>query len=216
MDKSAERRLGEGLAKLGLTVPPGCVGQLLGYADLLLRWNERVNLTAITAPEEVVEKHLLDSLAVTPEVQGATSLIDLGAGAGLPGLPLALAIPGLSVVLVEGVGKKVAFLKSAIVALGLVGRVRAVQVHAAGKPEAEGIPPADVVISRAFREPAGFLSLATAYLGAQGRAVAMLGQLPEASTLEAAAAQAGLRVVGTRSWNLPFSGDPRAAAVFAR
>lgn len=79
------RRLEEGLGALGLTLGPPAVNRLWAYAEALLRWNEKVNLTAITNPTEVVDKHLLDSLAVVPEVAGASTLLDLGAGAGLPG-----------------------------------------------------------------------------------------------------------------------------------
>ena len=117
----------------------------------LIKWNAKVNLTAITAPEEVLEKHFLDSLAVLPEVEGAASLLDLGAGAGFPGLPLKLARPWMAVTLVDAVGKKVGFLKAAIAALGLK-EARGLHARAEGKPEAEGMPRAELLIARAFRD----------------------------------------------------------------
>ena len=88
------QRLQDGLRGLGAGLPEGALGvseaqaaQLFRYMGELLKWNAKVNLTAITQPEEVLEKHFVDSLAVLPEVAGATSLMDLGAGAGFPGLP---------------------------------------------------------------------------------------------------------------------------------
>src|SRR3979409_337267 len=83
------------------------------HVDLLLKWNKSINLTAITDPDEVVEKHVLDSLALAP-VLPSGSLLDVGTGAGFPGIPVAIARPELEVVLVDSVQKKVAFLKNAL------------------------------------------------------------------------------------------------------
>ncbi len=214
MEKSPVAQLVEGLERLGLDVPAGVPKRLWDYAQELLRWNARVNLTAITRPDEVVEKHLLDSLAVLPEVRGATSLLDLGAGAGLPGIPLALALPELSVVLADAVGKKVAFMKTALVKAGLAGRGRVVHVRAGGQPDGEGLGRAQVVISRALMDVEPWLALARAYLAPGGRVVAMLGQTPDEGALRAAGEKAGLRLFSRRTWALPFSGDPRGAAAF--
>src|SRR6478735_9783913 len=92
---------------------------LLAYLALLVRWNSTYNLTAVRDPREMVAKHLLDSLAMHPYVNDIVSLADLGTGAGLPGIPLAIAKPGLQVSLVESNGKKVRFLREAIRKLGL-------------------------------------------------------------------------------------------------
>ena len=132
------RRLEEGLGALGLTLGPPAVDRLWAYAEALLRWNEKVNLTAITNPTEVVDKHLLDSLAVVPEVAGASTLLDLGAGAGLPGIPLAVALPELKCTLVDAVAKKVAFMKTGAVKAGVTGRVRAMHQRVAGRPRQRG------------------------------------------------------------------------------
>lgn len=194
-----DKTLSDGVSRMGLSLPNGAREALLSYARELLKWNQKVNLTAITAPEEVVEKHLLDSLAVLPEVEGAKSLLDLGAGAGLPGIPLALALPELQVTLVDALAKKVGFMKHAIAMLGLAGRVRAAHARAEGKPAAEGLPLAEVVISRALIEVQGWRALAAPYVAPGGRIVAMLGQ-----TTDPAA----------RRYTLPLSGDPRAVLVF--
>src|SRR5687768_12748080 len=92
VDKTAQLAFTDGAARLGLELSAGVLPTLELWVAELLKWNARVNLTAITEPLEVVEKHLLDSLAVLPEVAGATTLLDLGAGAGLPGIPLAAAL----------------------------------------------------------------------------------------------------------------------------
>ena len=214
MDNSAPPLLSQGLERLGLTIPLEAQGRLLAYARELLKWNEKVSLTAITQTGEVVDKHLLDSLAVLPEIQGATHLLDLGAGAGLPGIPLAIAIPGLRVTLVDAVAKKVSFMKSGAVKGGVANRVKALHARAEGQPEQEGLPGADLVISRAFMDVGPFLLLARAYLAPGGRIVTMLGQTPPTEVLVDLASAAGLELTTRRTFQLPHSGDPRGVAVF--
>lgn len=117
-DLSALRpELEAGLRTLGLDV--ALATPLLDYVALLVRWNATYNLTAIRDPREMIAKHLLDSLAMHPYVDDVARLADLGTGAGLPGIPLAIAKPGLQVSLVESNGKKVRFLREAIRKLGL-------------------------------------------------------------------------------------------------
>ncbi|NOK19646.1 16S rRNA (guanine(527)-N(7))-methyltransferase RsmG [Corallococcus carmarthensis] len=208
-------QLASGCSALGVTVGPDVGPQLQRLMAELLKWNAKVNLTAITAPEEVLEKHFLDSLAVLPEVTGATSLLDLGAGAGFPGLPLKLVLPGMGVTLVDTVGKKVAFIKAAAASLGLTG-VRGLHARAEGKPETEGIPRAQVLIARAFMDLPDWLGLAPAYVEEGGRVVAMLGKAQTDAELQARAAERNLRVVSARAYRLPFSGAERQVAVFAK
>src|SRR5690606_41371864 len=93
-----------GLAELGLA--PSLADPLLAYLALLQRWNATHNLTAIRDPEQMVTLHLLDSLAIVPHVAGISRLAGLGTGAGLPGIPLAIARPQLQVTLVDSHGKK--------------------------------------------------------------------------------------------------------------
>jgi 16S rRNA (guanine527-N7)-methyltransferase len=215
VDKSALSRLTDGLARIAVTLPADSPERLLAWADELLKWNRKLNLTAITAVPEVIEKHLLDSLAVLPEVTGATHLLDLGAGAGLPGIPLAVALPTLEATLVDAVDKKVSFMKSAAVKAGVTPRVKARHARAAGNPAQEGLPTVDLVISRAFMDVGPFLQLARHYVIPGGRVVAMLGQAPTEAVLRDLAATAGLEFVSRRTFTLPFSNDPRGVAVFA-
>jgi 16S rRNA (guanine527-N7)-methyltransferase len=205
-----------GALRLGLTLPAQTAGALWDYASELLRWNMRVNLTAITEPSEVVEKHLLDSLAVLPELVGSTQLLDLGAGGGLPSIPLALALPRLGVTLVDAVQKKVGFLKHAAARLGLAPRVRAVHLRALGNPQREGLALADTVIARAFMEVGEFTRLAKPYLQPRGRVVALLGRAPSELALRAMAEAEGLMLERFRAYTLPWSGDPRAVVVLRK
>lgn len=214
MDKSLEVHLAEGVAALGVALPPDGVERLLAYLAELLKWNARVNLTAITDPREAVEKHLVDSLAAVADVQGATDLLDLGAGAGLPGIPLAVALPELKATLVDAVEKKVAFMKVGAVKAGVAGRVRAVHARAQGRPDDEKLPRASVVISRAFMDVGPFLALAGKYVAPGGRVVVMLGRTPPDEELVRVGQGAQMRLGGVRRFALPWSGDPRGVAVF--
>jgi 16S rRNA (guanine527-N7)-methyltransferase len=216
VDNSPAHLLAQGLDALALTVSCEDQSRLLAWMDELLKWNTKVSLTAITKPHEVVDKHLLDSLAVMPEVQSATHVLDLGAGAGLPGLPLVVVHPTLRATLVDAVEKKVAFMKAAAVKAGIATRVKAIHARAAGHPQQEGLPTVDLVISRAFMDVGPFLALARHYLLPQGRVVVMLGKAPNPAVLTTLAAEAGLSFVGSRTFTLPLSKDPRAVAVFQR
>ncbi len=208
-------RLQQGCLALDVRGGEELAPPLFRFMSELLKWNAKVNLTAITAPEEVLEKHFLDSLAILPELEGAASLLDLGAGAGFPGLPLKLARPALSVTLVDAVGKKVAFLKAVIAGLGLRD-ARALHARAEGLPDKESIPRAEVLVARAFMDLQDWLGLAPAYLLPAGRVVAMLGKALPESELLARASERELRLVSSRQYRLPFSGAERQVAVFAR
>jgi 16S rRNA (guanine527-N7)-methyltransferase len=207
----------KGCEALGVRVGEDVPERLYRLMGELLKWNAKVNLTAITAPEEVLEKHFLDSLAVLPEVEGAGTVLDVGAGAGFPGLPLKMARPSLAVTVVDAVGKKVGYVKAvvAVAGLGLTG-TKAVHARAEGQPEAEGLPRADRVIARAFMDLPDWLKLAPAYLAPGGRVVAMLGKAQPEEELRARAAEKGLVVVSARAYRLPFSGAERQVVVFSR
>jgi len=112
------QRLVDGLAALQIDLPAERVDRLLAYLALLARWNSAYNLSAIRDPADMVTRHLLDSLAILPHVGGGT-LADLGSGAGLPGIPLAIAAPAREVTLVDSNGKKARFLRAAVRELSL-------------------------------------------------------------------------------------------------
>ena len=147
---------------------------LLAYLALLDRWNRTYNLTAIRDPREMVTRHLLDSLAMHPFVENE-ALADLGTGPGLPGIPLAIAKPGLQVMLVESNGKKARFLREAVRTLGLTNaRVAESRAEALDEPGAY-----DAITARALDTLAGIIEVGGHLLRPGGKLLAMKGVRPE-------------------------------------
>jgi len=167
-----QARLEQGIAALGLHVSAEAVSRLLDYQALLERWNAAYNLTAVRDPAEMITRHLLDSLAILPYVQGDT-LADLGTGPGLPGIPLAIVAPGRDILLVDSNGKKVRFLREAIRALKLEG-VRAVQSRV---EDVQG--QFDCITARAFASLADMLGWGGHLLAPGGIWLAMKGKRPD-------------------------------------
>jgi 16S rRNA (guanine527-N7)-methyltransferase len=170
---SAADALAAGLASLGLALDARARDKLLAFVALIHKWNRVYNLTAIRDPEKMVAHHLLDSLAVVPHLHAA-SLLDVGSGAGLPGIPIALACPQTRVTLLEANHKKSAFLQQAVIelALGNASVVNA-RVEALGPSVVH-----DVVISRAFADLGEFATLAGHLVGEDGVLAAMKGVYP--------------------------------------
>ncbi len=164
--------LAAGLTALGIALPEAAQLKLLAFRDLLLKWNRTYNLTALRDPQQAVSHHLLDALAILPHV-GAGPLLDVGSGGGLPGIPLAIARPDLSVTLVDTVQKKAAFLQQAAIELEL----KSVAVHHARVEEMRG--QYAQISSRAFAELARFISLTHHLLAPGGRWLAMKGARPD-------------------------------------
>lgn len=165
--------LAAGLATLGLDLPEASRQKLLVFRDLLLKWNKTYNLTALRDPQQAISHHLLDSLVILPQV-GDGPLLDVGSGGGLPGIPLAIARPGLSVTMVDTVQKKATFLRQAAIELALPN----VAVHHARVEEMSG--QYAQISSRAFAELSLFVSLTRHLLAPGGRWLAMKGVCPDA------------------------------------
>lgn len=152
------------------------------YLKLLLKWNRSYNLTAITDKEEIRIKHFEDSLAVTPFLPRRSSggakagrLLDIGTGAGFPGIPLKIARSDLEIVLLDSVQKKIAFCEAAIRELGLK-RIEAMHGRAEDPKVQSRLGLFDIVISRATFSIVDFLPLAEKYLRPGGAAIAMKGR----------------------------------------
>lgn len=165
-------RLAAGLTRLGIELTTEQNEKLLAFRDLLLKWNKTYNLTALRDPEQAISHHLLDSLAILPHV-GNGPLLDVGSGGGLPGIPLAIARPELSVSMVDTVQKKATFLQQAAIQLGL----KNVTVHHARVEQLAG--QYAQISSRAFAEIGLFISLTRHLLAPGGRWLAMKGVRPD-------------------------------------
>lgn len=170
---SLAAQLAEGVAQLGLALSPQAQARLMDYLVLLQKWNRIYNLTAVREPAKMVSHHLLDSLAVVPQVTAAT-VLDVGTGAGLPGIPLALALPRTHVTLLDSSHKKTAFLQQAKLELKLDN----VAVTCARVEEWRGGRTFELVISRAFSDLAEFIALAGRHVAIGGRLAAMKGVYP--------------------------------------
>ena len=167
------QQLAQGVIELGLALPAGAEQRLLAYLELLQKWNRVYNLTAVRETPRMVSHHLLDCLAAAPHV-GVATLLDVGSGAGLPGIALALALPESRVTLLDSNHKKAAFLRQAVMQLELANaEVVCERAEAWKAPATFG-----VVISRAFSDLAEFVSLAGRHVAAAGRIVAMKGVHP--------------------------------------
>jgi len=169
--------LADGLAALRL--PPTLAPPLLAYLELLARWNKTYNLTSVRDPREMLRKHLLDSLVMQPYVD-AGPLADLGAGPGLPGIPLALAMPQLQVTLVDSNAKMSRFQREAVRVLGL-GNVRVLQSRAENVAEPGAFR---LLTARALDRLAGIVAVGGHLLAPGGRLLALKGQRPDAEIAE--------------------------------
>lgn len=172
-DPALRRVLEEGLEALGLPVEQRLAGDLLAFQGLLARWNRAFNLTAVRDPEDMVVRHLLDCLAIQAWIPPGR-IADIGTGAGLPGIPLALALPDRSFALVDSVGKKVRFVRQTCRELGLYN-VTPVQSRLEDyRPE----QPFDAVVARALAPLDRLAPLAAPLLASGGRLLAMSGRDP--------------------------------------
>lgn len=181
MRAALETALRQGVEALGLTLDEAQIGRLLDYLDLIQKWNKVYNLTALREPAEMLSHHLLDSLAVIAPLCRHSGgrplrLLDVGAGAGLPGVVIAICCPEITVTCVDTVAKKAAFVQQAAVSLklpnlrGLHARVESLQDETGGY---------DLVCSRAFASLADFTTWSRAALAPGAVWMAMKGRHPD-------------------------------------
>jgi 16S rRNA (guanine527-N7)-methyltransferase len=174
-----KRLLIEGAAGLGFRLDDGQVGLFRVYAEELLAWNRRINLTTITRPADIAVKHFIDSLPGAKALKPGWRILDLGSGGGFPGIPLKIVRPDLKVTLVDAVRKKVSFQKQVCRQLGL-GEVQCVhaRIEALGDdPHHKGVY--DAVVSRALTDLGALCRLAAPLLGAHGLVIAYRGRSDE-------------------------------------
>jgi 16S rRNA (guanine527-N7)-methyltransferase len=177
-------KLEAGLQEMGLQITAEQQQKLLDYVAMIYKWNQVHNLTAVREPLDMVTLHILDSLSILPNVQlpyiDCKRLLDVGAGAGLPSIPLAICLPELQVTAIDAVQKKVSFMRQAKAQLGLTnfsvihGRIEEQEVPSKDMPEMF-----DVITSRAFSEIGLFVKLTKHLLADGGRWLAMKGTIPQ-------------------------------------
>jgi len=206
----------DGAHELGVDLTSRQGDQLARFAALLVRWNAVHNLTAIDAPETVLSHHLLDSLSLLQPIariygQKKLRVLDVGAGGGLPGIPLAVAKPEWHVTLVDKVQKKVAFLTQARVELGLTNLEC---VHARAEELATG--PFDLIVSRAFASLEEFVRVSARLIAPDGWWAAMKGAVPRAEIAQLASAFPEVRVADIVKLDVPRLGAERHLILLQR
>ena len=169
-----EESIAPGLAALGIEVAPAQRARMAAHLELVAKWNRVHNLTAVRETGQMVVLHLLDSLTLAPHLRGARTVLDVGSGAGFPGIPIAIARPDLAVTVLDSSGKKCAFLEQAKAELGLDNLQVACERVEQWQPDGRF----DAVVSRAFAELADFVSQARHLVAPGGRMLAMKGVHP--------------------------------------
>ena len=169
-----DEKLSAGLNQLAIKLEVEQQKKLLSYLQLLTKWNQVHNLTAIREPEQMITQHLLDSLSVMSSLNGINTMLDVGSGGGLPGIPLAIARPDLMITLIDSNHKKAAFLRQAKAELGLPNISVVCERVETWQPEQKF----QAVISRAFADVDEFARLASHLLTDGGILLAMKGIYP--------------------------------------
>jgi 16S rRNA (guanine527-N7)-methyltransferase len=201
-------RLLRGLDAMSLALPAEVTGQLLVYLQLLAKWNRAYNLTAVRDIGQMVSRHLLDSLSILPFLNGVR-FADVGTGAGLPGLVLAIAQPQAYFDLLDSNGKKIRFVTQAIAELGLHNA----RAHCARVEQFHAEMLCDAVLTRAFASLPEIVRLCEHLLAANGRLLAMKGNLPDD---EIAALPPHWQVEATHALTVPDEPGQRHLIILSR
>ncbi|MBF0255243.1 MAG: 16S rRNA (guanine(527)-N(7))-methyltransferase RsmG [Gammaproteobacteria bacterium] len=205
---ACQQRLGAGIEQLGLALPADAEVKLLAFLQLLVRWNQAYNLTAVRQPLEMVSRHLLDSLAILPYI-GAGPLLDVGSGAGLPGIPLAIARPQLECSLLDSNGKKIRFIRQAALELGLANltplHMRLEQLHSS-----RGFAQ---ITARAFSDLGQLCRLASPLLAEQGEILALKGTF---DTIAAETQSMNPEYLSVKPLSVPFLSEQQRHLVIYR
>jgi 16S rRNA (guanine527-N7)-methyltransferase len=196
MNRSTQSQLATGLTELGLSYKPEQVDQLLAFIRLLEKWNRVFNLLGEQDSQRILGYHLLDSLAVAPHLRGPR-VLDVGSGAGLPGIPLAIMKPDMRFTLLDSNGKKTRFLKQAVIELSLSERVQVIKSRIEEYRPAQSF---DTVISRAFASLGDFAESCLHLCDQHSIILAMKGRRPDS---EMSTLQSGVEVVSVTPITVP-------------
>lgn len=189
MTDICQERLLEGLSALNLPLADPQVDALLRFIQLIAKWNKAYNLTAVRDPEEMVSLHILDSLAILPHIR-PPRIADIGTGAGLPGIPLAICLPDCRFTLVDSNSKKTRFVQQAVLEL----RLKNVEVLHSRVELLQSEQAFSTVITRAFANMADILKLTGHLLAEDGLLLAMKGQQPDQELAELSSAYSVLPI----------------------
>jgi 16S rRNA (guanine527-N7)-methyltransferase len=217
MESGDRNLLMEGAKAFGVDLDEETVEAFALFFNELMKWNRKINLTAIRTEREVITKHFLDSLSVHPHLPKSSSVLDMGSGAGFPGIPLRMVDSTLQITLIDSVRKKVDFQRHIIRALGLKG-VEAIHGRVQDREILQRMEGRfDRVISRAFADLQIFLPLSSPFLKKGGVALAMKGDLEGETNQDLAEGEKDrYRLQKTLAFTLPFSSLKRTILLFEK
>ena len=217
MEDEDKRFLIEGAKLLGASLDEEAVETFALFLQELLKWNQKINLTAVRTEKGIVLKHFLDSLSPCPYLPGSGRLLDIGSGAGFPGIPIKIARPSLQVTLIDSVHKKVVFQRHILRTLGLQG-AEALHGRAQGTEIRESLGGRfDAVTSRAFSDTETFLKVSHPFLRPGGLALAMKGAIADDEIDHVRKAmKKDYEHRQTLSFVLPFSSFKRSILLFEK
>ena len=217
MDPENKDLLVQGGKTFGIDLNKEIVEGFERYLKELLKWNQKINLTAIRSEKEIILKHFVDSLSVYPYLEQRSSVLDIGSGAGFPGIPLKMVQSSLNMTLIDSVRKKVDFQRHIIRVLGLEG-MEAIHGRVQDKRILENLGGRfDFILSRAFSDLRTFLLLASPFLKKKGMAIAMKGGLNHKDLeVHNEAESFSYRFQKSVSLILPFSSFKRTILLFEK
>jgi len=217
MELENQHLLVEGAEAFGIRLNEKQVAAFDLYLGELLKWNQKINLTAIRSEKGIILKHFLDSLSAFPYLSKTASLLDIGSGPGFPGIPLKIVYPSFEITLIDSVRKKIDFQKHIIRMLGLKG-MEAIHGRIQDKEILQSMTGRfDAVVSRAFADLQTLLVLAFPFLKKGGVLLAMKGELDEQEIgLLSKREETRYRLQGTASFVLPRSSFKRSILLFEK
>lgn len=202
LENSLKKVLESGLQSCDIQLSEEQLRAMMIHADELLKWNRKTNLTAITQPDEMIEKHYIDSILGTIGLDSGSRILDIGSGGGFPGIPLKIFFPDIDILLLDASRKKISFLKHVIRILGLK-QIEAIHSRAQDLcREKRFNHQFDIVISRAFSNLAQFIELGSPFLSSNGFLFALKGKNFQA---ELEPINKKLFTIDIHSYVLPFT-----------
>jgi 16S rRNA (guanine527-N7)-methyltransferase len=217
MEEKNKDLLIEGAKAFGIHLDERAIESFEIYLKELLKWNQKINLTAIRSEKGIVLKHFLDSLSICPYLPKQSSILDIGSGAGFPGIPIKITQPNLGMTLIDSVRKKVDFQRHIIRTLGLKG-IEAIHGRVQEKDILQCLGGRfDVTLSRAFSDLQNFLTPSFPFLKERGTTLAMKGEVDHREIKRLAEIeQPRYRLQKTISLKLPFSSFKRTILLFEK